>query len=161
MQSSVPYRSLPLDSIANSATFFLGKWTPHLMRNRSPYLLSHLLSLMYFPSQGNLFHARIRASHEALAASVDLKSREWVCKCIKMLRAAGWIETFAPRLPNGKQEITIFRPGKMLKRLLVMLLKSPQRSKNRVNTSSQKIPSKEQIEKNKTFLADLIQQVGK
>jgi hypothetical protein len=115
---------------------------------------------MYFPSQGNFFHARIRASHAALGASLDL-SREWTSKCVGKLRDAKWIETFAPRLPNGKQEITIFRPGKMLKRLLVMLLKSKQRSKNRVNTPSQVIPTKEQIEKNKTFLADLIATVGK
>jgi hypothetical protein len=151
---------LSLDTIANSATYFAGQWTPALKLNQSRDLLRLVLSKMYFPSSGNLFHARIRASHAALAASLDL-SREWTCKLVGRLRASRWLETSAPRLPDGKQEITIFRPGKMLKRLLVMLLKSKQRSpKNRVNTSSQVIPTKEQIEKNKTFLRGLIEEVG-
>ena len=96
----------------------------------------------------------MRCSHAALADRLDL-SREWTCKLIARLREAGWIRTEAPRLPDGKQEITIFKTGRMFKRLLVMLLKSKQRQKNRVNDSSQKIPTKEQIEKNKTFLAEL------
>jgi hypothetical protein len=74
------------------------------------------------------------------------------------LREAGWITTEARRLPDGTQEITVFRAGPTLKRLLVMLLKSKQRlQRGRVNTNSQEIPSKEQIEKNKTFLGELRQ----
>jgi len=53
---------LPLDTICNSATYFVAQWTPELKRNQSRDLLRLILSKMYFPSQGNLFHARIRAS---------------------------------------------------------------------------------------------------
>lgn len=150
---------LSLDTISNAATYFAGQWSPALKLNQSRDLLRLVLSKMYFPSQGNLFHARIRASHAALADSLDL-SREWTCKLVGRLRAERWLETSAPRLPDGKQEISIFRPGRRLKKLLVMLLKSKQRVKNRVNTSSQKIPSKEQIEKNLQFLRGLQQEIA-
>lgn len=152
---------LSLDTICNSATYFAGQWSPELKRNQSRDLLRLVLSKMYFPSQGNLFHARIRASHAALAASLDL-SREWTCKLSGRLCESGWLVASAPRLPDGKQEISIYKPGKRLKRLLVQLLRSSQRFKKpRVNDSSQNIPTKEQIEKNKTFLANLIAAVGK
>jgi hypothetical protein len=152
---------LTLDTICNSATYFVGQWTPELKRNQSRDLLRLVLSKMYFPSSGNLFHARIRASHAGLAASLDL-SREWTCKLVGRLREAKWITTEAPRLPDGKQEITIFRPGRMLKKLLVMLLKSKQRSqKNRVNTSSQKFLTQEERERNKALFAELIAEVSK
>jgi hypothetical protein len=43
------------------------------------------------------------------------------------LQAAGWIEYYAPVLPDGMRGSTIFRVGCQLKRLLVMLLKSRKR----------------------------------
>ena len=154
--SRQPFSSISLDTIANAAIFFSGRWTPALKRNQSRDTLTLLLSKLYGSSRGSLFHAKIRCSHAALADSLSL-SREWTCKLIARLREAGWITTEAPRLPDGKQEISIFRPGRMLKRLLVMLLRSKQRSqKARVNSSSQKLPTKEDVEKNKALLANLI-----
>jgi hypothetical protein len=141
---------LSLDTIANSATYFAGQWTPALKLNQSRDLLRLVLSKMYFPSQGNLFHARIRASHSALADALDL-SREWICKLTRKLRDAKWIETSAPRRAgSNQQEITVFRPGKRLKRLLVMLLKSKQRAKPSVNTPSQFFPSSQKQEQKQT-----------
>lgn len=152
---------LSLDTICNSATYFVGLWTPDLKRNQSRDLLRHILSKMWFPCHGNLFNGRLRASHAGLGNELHL-SREWACKLSGRLCESGWLVASAPRLPDGKQEISIYKPGKRLKRLLVQLLRSSQRfKKNRVNDSSQKIPTKEQIEKNKTFLADLIATVGK
>jgi DNA-binding Lrp family transcriptional regulator len=151
---------LTLDTLISATAFFSGRWSPALKRNQSGETLRLILCKLYGASRGSLFHARMRCSHEALADSLDL-SREWVCKLIARLREAGWITTEAPRLPDGKQEVTIFRPGAMLKRLLVMLLKSKQRfGKNRVNDSSQKLPTKEQTEKNKAFLANLLAELG-
>src|SRR5262249_27432240 len=110
-------------------------------------------------SNGNLFHARIRASHASLAHHVGL-SREWTCKLVARLAKAGWIEFTAPRLPDGKFEIGIFKPGRMLKRLLCMLLgyRKPKHhsAKYRVNDSSQFLPTKEQVEKSKTFFTHLL-----
>lgn len=151
---------LSLDTLCNSATYFVGQWTPALKLNQSRDLLRLVLSKMYFPSQGNLFHARIRASHAALADSLNL-SREWTSKLVGRLREARWLETSAPRLPDGKQEVSTFRPGKRLKKLLVMLLRSKQRKKNRVNTPLQKVPTEEERVKNRALLSELIAQVGK
>jgi len=154
--------TLTLDTILSATFFFSGKWTPALKRNQSGETLRLILCKLYGASRGSLFHAQVRCSHVALADSLDL-SREWTCKLIARLRASGWITTEARRLPNGKQEITIFRAGQMLKRLLVMLLKSQQRQRGssaRVNDSSQKIPTKEDVEKNKAFLANLITELG-
>lgn len=146
---------LTLDTITSAAFFFAGRWTPALRRNQSRDVLRLVTCKLFGSSRGSLFHARMRCSHAALADSLNL-SREWTCKLIARLREARWITTDARHLPDGKQEITIFRAGSAMKRLLVMLLKSKQRSqRTRVNTSSQKIPTKEQVAKNKAFLAAL------
>ena len=148
---------LTLDTILSATFFFSGKWTPELKRNQSGETLRLILCKLYGSSRGSLFHAQMRCSHAALADSLDL-SREWTCKLIARLREARWITTEARRLPDGKQEITIFRAGQMLKRLLVMLLKSQQRKRGssvRVNDTSQKVPTKEDVEKNKSFLRKL------
>jgi DNA-binding Lrp family transcriptional regulator len=97
----------------------------------------------------------MRCSHEALADSLGL-SREWVCTLIGRLSETGWIITHAPRLPDRKQEVTSFKPGPMLKRLLVMLMKSKHRyNKRNVNTSSKQLPSPTDIVKAKAFFAGL------
>jgi hypothetical protein len=146
--------ALSLDAICNSATYFSGKWSPELRRNQSRDVLRTVLSKLYGASHGSLFHARMRCSHAALAGACGL-SREWTCKLVARLRAAGWVDTHAPRLAEGKQqEVSTFRPGRMLKRLLVMLLRSRQRS-GRVNDCSQKLPNKEDIEKGRQFLSEL------
>jgi hypothetical protein len=152
---------LTLDSIINSAFFFAGKWHPDLKRNQSRDVLRALLYKLFAPRGGSLFHRHARCSHAALAEQLSL-SREWTCTLISRLRSSGWIETSAPRLSGSQQQdISTFRPGKMLKRLLVLLLRSKQRfGKSRVNESSQKVLTKEDIEKNKAFLANLIAELG-
>jgi hypothetical protein len=158
--------TLTLDSIANSATFFSGKWTPALKRNQSQQLLLLIISKFYWMSKGNIFngnpfHAKTQSSHAALAATLGL-SREWVCKLAALLREAGWFETYAPRRPDGKlREVTLFRPGRRLKKLLVMLRES--KKKRRVNETSQKDPivfTKAQREKGKALVAGLLEQLG-
>lgn len=152
---------LTLDTIINSAFFFVGKWHPDLKRNQSRDVLRALLYKLFAPRGGSLFHRRARSSHAALAEQLSL-SREWTCTLISRLRSSGWIETFAPRLSGSQQQdISTFRPGKMLKRLLVLLLRSKQRSqKSRVNDPSQKVPTKQEVEKNKALLANLIAELG-
>jgi hypothetical protein len=152
--------SLSLDTIISASTFFAGKWEVTLKRSQARDVLRAVLNRLYGASQGNLFHARMRCSHAALAASVGL-SREWTCTLVSRLRQAGWIETHAPRRSGSQQQdISQFRPGRMLKRLLVMLLKSLQKrhpQQSRVNTSPQKFPTKEEIAKNLHFLSELRQ----
>src|SRR5262245_45553407 len=131
-------RALELDNVQSASFFFVGKWSPALKRNQSRDLLRHLLCRLYGASKGNLFHTRIRASHASLGAELGL-SREWVCKLGRRIHEAGWIEYRALRLPDGKYEIGCFRPGRMLKRLLCMLL-GYRKPKLRVNDFSHSFP---------------------
>jgi hypothetical protein len=131
-------RVLTLDTVLSSSHFFAGKWSPALKRNQSRDLLRHLLCRLYGASKGNLFRARIRASHASLAAELGL-SREWVCKLSGRLQETKWLDYYAPRLSDGTFEVGIFRPGRMLKRLLCMLSGS-RRSQHHVNKFSQSFP---------------------
>jgi hypothetical protein len=170
MQFNPFYPSISLDSIANAATYFSGQWSKDLKRNQSQQVLILIITKFYWQCKenifrGNPFHARTRASHAALSASLGL-TREWTCKLIARLREAKWITTYAPRRLDGKlREITIFRPGGKLKKLLIMLLKSTQRPHpSHVNSSSQKIPtskiSQADVEKNLQSLQKLREDVA-
>jgi hypothetical protein len=155
---------LTSDTILNSATYWFPVWSSHLIRGQSWRVLRLVLSKLYGPNGGSLFHRRARSSHAAIAQDLGL-SRQWTCELLGRLCDAGWFESSAPRLPDGKQEISTFRPGRMLKRLLIMLLRSHQRlKKNRVNAACQKVPTKEDVEKNLRFLRklreDLAQKLG-
>jgi hypothetical protein len=149
--------TLTLDTIISASTFFAGQWSATLKGNQSRDVLRLVVSKLYGASQGNLFHARVRCSHAALAAKCDL-SREWTCTLVGRLRQAGWLETSAPRLPDGTQEVTTFRVGRMLKRVILMLLKSRQRhpEQSRVNDRKQELPTREEVVRNKALLADLL-----
>jgi len=153
---SVPYRSITLDTTISSLFYHIGEWTPELRRNRAPYLLRALVSKLYGASNGFRFDAHVRASHAALGAKEDI-SRGWTCTLMGRLVSAGWIKTEAPRLPDGTQEVTIIRAGPMLWKLLFMLWASGQRPENkrRVNDPVEKLPSKEDVEKNLLFLRNL------
>jgi hypothetical protein len=151
-------RTLSLDTLVSSGLYFVGQWSPSLKRSQARDVFRLILNKLYGASQGSMFHARMRCSHAALAAKCDL-SREWTCTLVGRLRQAGWIETEAPRLPGSQhQDITRFKPGRLLKRLLVMLLRSRQRHphKNRVNDSSQKLPTKEEVVRNRALLTELL-----
>lgn len=153
-------RPLTLDNIISAATYFFRRWTPSSRLNQSFEVLRTITCKLFGASRGSLFSARMRCSHAAIATELEL-SREWVCELVQRLRRWGWITTEAPRLPDGTQEITTFRAGGMLKRLFKMLLESPQRSlKNRVNANQQKIPTKEEVERNRTLLSGLIHELS-
>jgi hypothetical protein len=140
-------RELALDNILSAAFFFSGEWTPALKRNQSRDLLRQLLCRLYGASKGDLFHARIRASHANLGDKLGL-SREWVCKLGQRLHDAGWIDYRALRLPDGKFEIGVFSVGRKLKRLLCMLL-GYRKPRRRVNDFSHSFPLlKKEREKN-------------
>ena len=128
-----------LDQLISSTLFFSGKWTPGLKRNQSRDLLRHLLCRLYGASKGNLFHARIRASHASLAADVGL-SRVWVCTLSGRLKDTGWLDYHAPRHLDGTYEIGFYRPGRLLKRVLCTLLGYKRPRYRRVNDSLSSLP---------------------
>ncbi len=143
-------QAISLDNIISALFWALPEWTPELRRNASRDLLRLLVCKLYGSSHGNLFAARVQASQDALAASVGV-SREWSCKLLARLVQAGWIESYAPRLPDGHFLPCLFKPGGQLKRLLCILLRKRGVRPSRVNCSSPSLPPKEAIEISYTF----------
>ena len=142
--------TISLDNIISALFWALPEWTPELRRNASRDLLRHLVCKLYGASHGNLFSARVQASQDALAASVGV-SREWVCKLLSRLVEKGWLESHAPRLPDGHFLPCIYKVGGQLKRLLYKLLRRRGIAFSRVNSSSQSLPPKGDIKKSYTF----------
>ncbi len=146
-------QTISLDNI-NSALFWaLEKWTPALKRNQSVFLLRTLACRLYGVNS-NLFSSRVQVSQDALAESMGL-SREWVCKLLVRLERVGWIEYYAPRLPDGHFLPCIFKAGGQLKRLLCVLLRYRRPHKNRVNDSSQSLPTNIDLKKSFNFIQKL------
>jgi hypothetical protein len=114
---------LALDVVLSAVFFFAGKWTPALKRNQSRDLLRFLLCRLYDQSRGQLASGHVTLAQGTLARKLGL-SRQWVGILLTRLQEAGWIEYAAPVLDDGMRGSTIFRVGRQLKRLLVMLLKA-------------------------------------
>jgi hypothetical protein len=155
VQFSLSPRVANLDALINVVFSRLIK-RKELKQNQSFALLRQLLYKFFWQTRFNLFLGRnpwkafAQVSHEALGAKLGI-SREWVQKLTKRLKAAGWIETYSPRRPDGKlREVTIFRPGPMLRQLLMTLLKSKQRDTNHVNETSQVFPGPHKEEQKAT-----------
>ena len=143
--------ALALDTVLSSLWWALGKWTPALTRNRSDRLLRLLTLKFYGASRGALFTAQIQASQDALAHELGL-SREWTNKLLARLAAAGWIHSYAPRLPDGRYLPCLMRPGGQLKRLLCVLLRYRKPHASRVNDASPSLPPSRAVkEKNLHF----------
>jgi hypothetical protein len=147
--------TIKLDAVVASLCYFLPKWTPALRRNASRDLLRLLVCKLYGASKGNLFQARIQASQDALADSVGI-SRVWTNQLLARLKAEGWIELYAPRLPDGKFLPCLFWPGWRLKRLLCILVgyRRPRRSRVKITRPSPPL-SQTQREKALSFWREL------
>ena len=117
---------LALDTILSAVFFFAGKWTPELRRNQSRDVFRFLLCRLYDQGRGQLMNAELTLAQGTLAQKLGL-SRQWVGELLERLKEAGWIEYYAPVLEDGMRGSTIFRVGRQLKRLLVMLWKSKRR----------------------------------
>jgi hypothetical protein len=125
---------------------FVRIWSPELKRNQSRDLLRFLLCRLYDQSRGQLVNGHVTLAHATLARKLGL-SRQWIGILLNRLQAAGWIEYYSPVLDDCMRSSTIFRVGRMLKRLLVMLRKSKRRktpAKSAANKAWQFSPSKEE-----------------
>jgi len=156
--------TLSLDNVISALFWAFPKWTPGLRRNASRDLLRLLVCKLYGASHGDLFNARMQASQDALAESVGI-SREWVNKLLARLVQEGWIQSYAPRLPDGHFLPCIFRPGGQLKRLLCILTRYRRPRSSRVNDSPQSLPQRRDIKKSLTFWErlkeELVAKIGK
>ena len=124
-----------LDTILSATFYFTAKWSSDLQSNRARDLLRFLLCRLYDEGRGQLMNTHFTLAQTTLAKKLGL-SRQWVGELVHRLETAGWIEHYSPTLPDGTNGSTIFRAGRQLKRLLIMLRKSP-RGKTRV-----KLPAK-------------------
>jgi hypothetical protein len=114
---------LALDTILSASFHFVGKWSPGLDRTKSRDLLRFLLCRLYDHGRGQLVNTQLVLAQTTLARKLGL-SRQWIGELVQRLESAGWIEHYAPVLPDGTNGSTIFRIGRQLKRLLVMLAKT-------------------------------------
>jgi hypothetical protein len=114
---------LALDNILSATFFFSVKWSSGLQSNRARDLLRFLLCRLYDEGQGQLVNAQLTLAQTTLAQKLGM-SRQWVGELVQRLEAAGWIEHYSPTLPDGTNGSTMFRAGRQLKRLLIMLSKS-------------------------------------
>jgi len=86
-------------------------------------VLHYLLCRLYDEGRGQLVNARLTLAQTTLSTKLGI-SRQWVGALVSRLERAGWIEHVAPKLPDGTNGSSVWRVGRMLKRLLVMLSKS-------------------------------------
>ncbi len=137
---------LTLDNILSASIFFVGKWTPELKRNQSRDLLRFLLCKLYDQNRGELRTAHIILAQTTLARKSGL-SRQWVGILLSRLQSGGWIEFSSPILEGGMRGSTVFRIGRQLQRVLVMLTKSHPRKKSVNSVAKERwhfSPSKEE-----------------
>jgi|SRR5215813_4539456 len=69
---------------------------------------------------------QVTLAQTTLARKLGL-SRQWVGILLGRLQESGWLECYTPLLDDGMRGSTIFRAGRQLKRLLLLLLKAKPR----------------------------------
>ena len=119
-------RILTLDTILSATDFFSTKWSQGIESNKAGRVLRFLVCRLYDEGRGQLVNARLTLAQTTLSKKLRI-SRQWIGELVKRLERAGWVEHTSQKLPDGTNSSTIFRAGRMLKRLLVMLSKSQHR----------------------------------
>jgi DNA-binding Lrp family transcriptional regulator len=127
---------LALDTILSATFYFSVKWSSDLQSNKARDLLRFLLCRLYDEGRGQLVNAQLTLAQTTLAKKLGM-SRQWVGELVSRLEREGWLEHYSPALPDGTNGSTIFRVGRQLKRLLVMLSKS-QRGKTPAKSDAKK-----------------------
>jgi hypothetical protein len=118
--------TLTLDQIWSATSTFSIKWSEGIESNQAHRVLHYVLCRLYDVGRGNLINARLTVAQTTLAHKLDM-SRQWVGEMVSRLEREGWLQHESPKLPDGMNGSTIFSAGRMLKRVVVMLLKSRQR----------------------------------
>jgi hypothetical protein len=116
-------RVLALDTILSATFYFVRKWNPDLSRSASRDLLRFVILRLYDEGRGNLQTAHFTLAQGTLAHKLGL-SRQWVGILLARLQEAGWVTYSSSVLAEGMRSSTVFRVGRQLQRLVIMLLKS-------------------------------------
>src|SRR5215203_5738536 len=117
---------LALDSILSATFHFTTTWSSHLQSNKARDLLRYVVCRLYDEGRGQLMNTQLTLAQTTLARKLSI-SRQWVGTLVQRLEAEGWLEHFSPTLADGTNGSTVWRVGRLLKRLLVMLTKSHRR----------------------------------
>jgi Mn-dependent DtxR family transcriptional regulator len=117
---------LTLDQIWSATSYFTIKWSEGIESNKAHRVLHYLLCRLYDEGRGQLMNAQLTLAQTTLSKKLGI-SRQWVGELAQRLTSAGWIEYHSSKLPDGTNSSSVWRVGRMLKRLIVMLLKSRQR----------------------------------
>jgi DNA-binding Lrp family transcriptional regulator len=115
-----------LDQIWSATSHFSIQWSEGIESNKAHRVLHYLLCRLYDEGRGQLVNTQLTLAQTTLSRKLGI-SRQWIGELVSRLDREGWIEHFSLKLPDGTNGSTIFRVGRMLKRLLVMLAKSKQR----------------------------------
>jgi hypothetical protein len=118
--------TLTLDQIWSATSTFTIQWSEGIESNKAHRVLHYLLCRLYDVGRGNLINTRLTVAQTTLAHKLAM-SRQWVGEMVSRLEREGWIKHESLKLPDGTNGSTIFYAGRMLKRVVVMLLKSRQR----------------------------------
>jgi hypothetical protein len=125
-----------VDTLLSCANTHFFKWSRPLTRNGSWWLLRRLILRLYDAGRGQLVNVQTTIAQTTLSQQLGL-TPQWTCRLVRELEAAGWIEHYAPRRADGMNGATIWRAGRQLKRLVIMLTKSAmQRAQKRARPQS-------------------------
>src|SRR4026207_1649501 len=116
---------LALDTILSATDFFSTKWSQGIESNKAGRVLRFLVCRLYDEGRGQLVNAQLTLAQTTLSKKLGI-SRQWIGELVGRLAREGWLEHYSPKLPDGTNGSTIFRVGRMFKRLLVMLVRSNQ-----------------------------------
>ncbi len=114
---------LTLDQIWSATSTFTVKWSTGLESNKAHRVLHYLLCRLYDEGRGQLVNARVTLAQTTLSKKLGI-SRQWVGELVSRLERTGWLEHSSPKLLDGTNGSSVWRVGRMFKRLLVMLGKS-------------------------------------
>ena len=114
---------LALDNILSASEHYLAHWSTGLESNKAGRLLRYLVCRLWDQGRGKLVKAQLDLAQSTIARKLNI-SRQWTGELVARLAAAGWIEYHSSKLPDGTNSRSVWRAGRLLKRLLVMLSKS-------------------------------------
>src|SRR5262249_17262035 len=117
---------LTLDQIWSATSTFTIKWSIGLESNKAHRVLHYLLCRLYDDWRGELVQGQLALAQTTVREKLGI-SRQWIGELVGRLERAGWIEYTSSKLPDGTNSSCVWRVGRQLKRLLVMLSKSWQR----------------------------------
>lgn len=116
-------QTIALDTILSAVDHHTQKWSQGIESNKAGRLLRYLIIRLYDAGRGHLMNTSLTLAQTTLAEKLEV-SRRWTGVLVGRLGREGWLEYESSKLPDGMNSSSVWRIGRMLKRLLIMLAKS-------------------------------------